>query len=163
MIGHILNSSVDRRQTVAFRETPRWKTSQVVEFANQIMDSKDFSDVPILADLIEGEGFEDQNILTVLRKENPSQWNKWKIIKEVAQLAGGKYQEAVETIKDVGLGFENVMDDMTEYGLWDDYLVDGGRYEGFHVGEDQWGAYDLLTGYTPKENQERSYVYSCSC
>lgn len=147
---------------MAFRETEPWKTNQIVEFANTMMDSKDFSGSPILADLLEEAGFNNNEVLRLLRTTNTIS-EKWSILEQIAKLAGGKYENAVNIIYGVGLGFEDVMSDITEYGLNDDYLVEGGRYEGYSVGEDEWAAYDLLTGNKPPEKGYRSSVYSCSC
>ena len=163
MIGHTLNFFVDRRQTVAFRETDPWKTSQIVEFANIMMDSKDFSGSPVLANLLEEAGFNNDEVLKLLRATNNTRYEKWSVLEEIAKLAGGEYEEAVNTIYNVGLSFEKVMDDITEYGLNDDYLNEGERYEGICVGNEEWAAYDLLTGNEPPETGYRSSVYTCSC
>lgn len=52
---------------VADGQTPGWRTSDVVSFADQIFFSRDFSTTSILADLLEDAGLRDEEVLGFLR------------------------------------------------------------------------------------------------
>lgn len=70
------------------------------------------------------------------------------VLDRVADAAGLTRSELIEGAKD--------------YQERGEYMIQGGRWEGFGVGADFWPAYDLVTGETTPEDN-RDNFFSCSC
>ena len=55
-----------------------------------------------------------------------------------------------------------LIDGAREYKEYGEYMIQGGKWESFSVGEESWAAYDIVTGETTSENKRNNF-FSCSC
>jgi hypothetical protein len=63
---------------------------------------------------------------------------------------------------EAGLSYEEILDGAKRYLQTGDYLCEGGRWEGFDVGDNFWDAYEEVTGEKVPE-RDRGGFFSCSC
>lgn len=63
---------------------------------------------------------------------------------------------------EAGISYEEIMSGARNYLHCGDYLCEGGRWEGFDVGDDFWDAYEQVTG-ERVPTKDRGGFFSCSC
>lgn len=61
-----------------------------------------------------------------------------------------------------GLSYDDLMDAAETYYKYNDYLCQGGRFEGMGVSDEFWNHYEKVTGETVPE-PKRGCVFTCSC
>jgi hypothetical protein len=147
-----------------FRETPAWRTSAVVALAQQMRESKDYTNLPILADALEENGFDDVAKLSMMRKRIA----KVESEKLVAEVYSDETAASVKAIEfaayqcDVD-DYRMMMEAANDYQESDwNYLIEGGRWEGVYLPDDFWQHYKIVTGVTDPLAREGSF-FSCSC
>lgn len=58
--------------------------------------------------------------------------------------------------------YDEIMEAAENYLRYNDYLSDGGRFEGCRVTDEFWDHYSIIVGYKVDENNRGSF-FSCSC
>lgn len=71
-------------------------------------------------------------------------------------------QELRQVADSAGLTLAALLEGAREYLSHNEYMVQGGKWEGFSVPHDFWDHYELHTGEKVPE-QERGNFFSCSC
>lgn len=75
----------------------------------------------------------------------------------------GAAEIALRQFADVaGISYDELMDAARDYLDHDEYLIEGGRWEGFGIPEDFWDHFQTVTGRAVPE-RDRGSFFSCSC
>lgn len=61
-----------------------------------------------------------------------------------------------------GIDYDEIMSAAEQYLKYDDYLCDGGRWDGHYLNQDFWTHYEIVTGVKVRE-EDRGSFFSCSC
>ena len=61
-----------------------------------------------------------------------------------------------------GLSVEEMLTGAKDFLANGEYLSEGSRWDGFHLEDDFWPAYEIVTGETVLEEQRGSF-FSCAC
>jgi len=82
------------------------------------------------------------------------------------QVKAGNTQEAEQWLKDfaeqIGTGYYTLMKAAHNWLLYEEYFVEGGKFEGEYVPEDFWVYYDMVMGTKTPEEKRQNFL-SCSC
>lgn len=72
-------------------------------------------------------------------------------------------EEALRRFADeAGISYLRLMEGAKDFLENDEYLIDGGRWEGFRIHDDFWDHYEAVTETKVPETRRRSF-FSCSC
>lgn len=154
-----------------------WKTGAVLALVNDMRQSQDFGNLPILADALEDGGYADDGVLAKLR----AGLDYVAACRLLCELLGGEYAESVKWMEDFArrmrsddgdprydIDYDGVMEAARDYlsGGW------GRSGRGYHWQDtfeenrrEFWRHYEVLTGRAVDPDIEDDYgsVFSCSC
>lgn len=89
--------------------------------------------------------------------------HEWSHAEFSAQMAKSPSEEWMRRYaEEMGLSYERMLEAGEEYLDHDEYVIDGGRYEGVSVPDEYWEHFSVLTGRGVPADQRGSF-YSCSC
>jgi hypothetical protein len=93
----------------------------------------------------------------------PQPQTEEEIAEDVAdRLRGGPKRKIREWAESIGLSYEEVIQGAHGFLDHDDYISEGGRFEGVSLPTDFWDWFELATG-RPVLANERGHFFSCSC
>lgn len=74
-----------------------------------------------------------------------------------------KHKAMIQQAADeAGITYDEIMEAAAAYLRHNDYLCEGGRWEGHRLPDDFWSHYEIVAGVTVEEDDRGSF-FSCSC